>query len=240
MSKKLSIVIPVFNKWNFTKSCLNDLSHLPDDHEIIVVDNGSTDETAKNLKDSKEIKYVSLGKNEGFARGCNMGAFYSEGDNILFLNNDIRVKSDHSGWTQTLLNKCKFYTIVGPTMGQLDNNLNFVQEANKVLTGNSYMSGWCIAASRDTWVRAQELRPVDYDDDVQCTPIGTIPQIFSEEFGIAYFEDTDLSFRARKLGMKFEVVDIPVVHFGKQTSKQLNTYQLYKDARKIFVKKWGR
>ena len=66
------------------------------------------------------------------------------------------------------------------------------------------------------------------------------PQVFSEEFGLAYFEDTDLSFRARKLNIPFQVVEIPVVHFGKQTSKQLNTHLLYKNARKIFVKKWGK
>lgn len=234
----MSIVIPVFNKFNFTKSCLKDLSHLPNDHEIIIVDNGSTDKTRESLEGSTEIKYVRFEQNKGFAVGCNYGAFKSEGKNILFLNNDIRVKSDHSTWTQKLIEKCD-NALVGPTMGQLDNSLNFVQEANKVLPGKSYMSGWCIAASRRTWQCVDFLRPVENNDD-DFDEVRRIPQIFSEEFGIAYFEDTDLSFRARDLGIKFEVVDIPVVHFGKQTSRQLNTYQLYKNARKIFVEKWSR
>jgi glycosyltransferase involved in cell wall biosynthesis len=43
--KVLSIVVVVFNKWNFTKSCLKDLVQLPADHEIIVIDNASSDET---------------------------------------------------------------------------------------------------------------------------------------------------------------------------------------------------
>lgn len=46
----LSIVIPVFNKYAFTKACLTDLSKLPEDHQIIIVDNGSTDETRAELK----------------------------------------------------------------------------------------------------------------------------------------------------------------------------------------------
>jgi len=227
--KKLSIVIPVFNKYNFTKSCLQDLSQLPADHEVIVVDNGSTDETAEQLKNNTQIVYHRNSENLGFAKACNIGYSLATSDNVLFLNNDIRVKSNHTDWTAELIKWCP-YALVGPTMGQLDNNLSFVQEANKVLLGKSYMSGWCLAASKATWSKLEVPRKPG--DGM------TAPQIFSEEFGIAYFEDTDLSFRARKLNIPFQVVDLPVVHFGKQTSKQLNTYSLYSEAKRIFVKKW--
>lgn len=246
MTIKLSIVIPVFNKWNFTKSCLNDLSKLPNDHEIVIVDNASTDETNKELSGSTEITYIRNDQNLGFAKGCNKGYYHSsatiDGGSVLFLNNDIRVKHDHETWTKIILDKCHL-GLVGPTMGQLDKDLNFVQEANRVLDGKSYMSGWCLASTRKIWNTLMIPRPKDdrlivemgweRNNDEYC-------QLFSEEFGLAYFEDTDLSFRARKQGIKFEVVDIPVVHFGKQTSQQLNTYQLYKQARQIFVKKWNK
>lgn len=232
MPKILSIVIPVYNKFNFTKSCLNDLLHLPMDHEIIIVDNGSSDDTQKELNDNKEIVYHRNLENLGFAKACNIGYGLAAAPNVLFLNNDVRVKSNKDFWTKPLLEKCANY-LVGPTMGQLDSQLNFVQEANKILSGKSYMSGWCLASSKDIWERLKIAR----------TPLlieaPAAPQIFSEEFGLAYFEDTDLSFRARQLEIKMEVVDIPVVHFGKQTSAQLNTRQLYQQARKIFVKKWS-
>lgn len=227
MNKVLSIVIPVFNKFNFTKSCIDDLLHLPSDHEIIIVDNGSSDET-KNLQGNKEILYVRNSENLGFAKACNIGYGVSSAPNVLFLNNDIRVKSDKDSWTQSLLKLCS-YGLVGPTMGQLDSQLNFVQEANRMLPGKSYLSGWCLASSKDIFKKLQIIR----NDNVEY------PQIFSEEFGLAYFEDTDLGFRAKKLNIPMQIVDIPVVHFGKQTSKQLNTAQLYQNARKIFVKKWG-
>lgn len=221
MDKVLSIVIPVYNKYNFTKSCINDLLHLPEDHEIIIVDNGSIDETQKSLDGNKEIKYYRNVENQGFARACNIGYGLASAPNILFLNNDIRVKSNKDTWTQEIIKWCP-NALVGPTMGQLDNNLNFVQEANKVLSGKSYMSGWCLAASREIWSKLD---------------LSGNNEIFSEEF-FCYFEDTDLSFRARELKIPFQIVEIPVVHFGKVSSKQLNTHVLYQNARKIFVKKW--
>lgn len=234
--KVLSIVVPVWNKYNFTKACLQDLEKLPADHEIIIVDNGSTDETQSQLQGNTRIVYQRNQENLGFAKACNIGYSLATAPNVLFLNNDIRVKENHDSWTAPLI-KWSAYAMVGPTMGQLDNNLSFVQEADKVLTGKSYMSGWCVAASKEIWNKLEVPRLPG--QEILGSPKDHTPQIFSEEFGLAYFEDTDLSFRARKMNIKFEVVSIPVVHFGKQTSKQLNTHALYTHARKIFINKWG-
>jgi hypothetical protein len=230
--KKLSIVILCYNKWNFTKACLEDLSKLPSDHEIIVVDNASIDETQNQLQNSKEIVYHRNQENMGFAAGSNIGYGLSTASNVLFLNNDIRVSSNHSGWTKPIIESCP-NGLVGPTMGLLDKDLNFVKEANRGLLGNTYMSGWCLGASKDIWNKLEIPRETKFTTD------RVYPQIFSEEYGTAYFEDTDLSFRARKLNIKMQIVNIPVVHFGKQTSKQLNTYALYNHARKIFIKNWS-
>jgi GT2 family glycosyltransferase len=220
--KTLSIVIPVFNKFNFTRTCLKDLSHLSNEHEIIVFDNGSSDETKAQLHHSKEINYIRSEVNLGFAKGCNTAYAYSSAPNVLFLNNDIKVRESHQNWTDELIKLCP-EGLVGPTMGQLDASLNFIKEANDTLPGNSYMSGWCLASSKDIW---NKLIINNY--------LGP----FSEEFGLAYFEDSDLSFRAKKLNIKMNLVKIPVVHFGKQSSSQINTYALYKGAKEIFVKKW--
>ncbi len=232
----LSIVIPVYNKFNFTKSCLQDLSHLPNNHEIVIVDNASSDETNKELEGMCEhtnmnLIYVKNSHNYGFAKACNIGYSISTGRNVLFLNNDIRVKSNYTNWTQQIIMNCDD-ALVGPTMGQLDNNLNFVQEANKILGGKSYMSGWCLGSSKQNWKKLDIMRTPVYEHDCH------ISQIFSEEYGLAYFEDTDLSFRAKQLNIPFKVIDLPVIHFGKMTSRQLNTHKLYSDARKIFIDKW--
>jgi GT2 family glycosyltransferase len=236
MNKILSIVMPVYNKFNFTKAALKDLCHLSNDHEIIIVDNGSNDETESALKNIKEITYKRLRMNEGFAKACNYGYACATAPNVLFLNNDIRVKDQYLDWTKSLIDSCA-NSICGPTMGLLNDNLDFVMEANRKLPDKSYMSGWCLASSKDIWNKLDFPRKTNKG---RLITDFYIPQIFSEEFGIAYFEDTDLSFRAKKLNINLEVIDIPVVHFGKQTSSQLNTYQLYKSAREIFKNKWSK
>jgi GT2 family glycosyltransferase len=227
---KVSIVIPIFNKWNFTKSCLNDLSALDKNtHELIVVSDGSTDETDAEISklNISNLLYFRKPTNTGFANTCNLGYGKSSGDYIIFLNNDIRIQDNHNNWTDLLIDKAeKGNCLAGPTGGYVDpkNEFNFKYETNDKNKEINYMSGWCLAGNRNTWDR---LHINDYQGP------------FSEEYGKAYFEDTDLSFRATQMGIVFELVDIPVIHFGKISSKQLNTAKLYNEAKKIFNKKWS-
>jgi GT2 family glycosyltransferase len=148
----------------------------------------------------------------------------ASGENVLFLNNDIRVRSNHASWTKYLIEACKATEgLVGPTMGQLDGNLNFVKEANSQLTGNlTYMGGWCLAASKEIWSQLGSDGP------------------WGEDFPF-YFNDTDLSFRARKHKLHLKHIDIPeVAHFGKVSAAQINIPKLYQEGRSVFLKKWAK
>ena len=231
MYRKLSIVIPVFNKWNFTKSCLKDLSQLPEDHEIIIIDNASTDETSKEIMNFIAelsnanpgkcwIRYVQNAENTFHSKACNQGAKLATGDYILFLNNDIRVRANHANWTQDIIAACDSTNgLVGPTMGLLDKGLNFVKEANEQLSGNSYLGGWCIAAKKEVWDK-----------------VG----FWNEDFPF-YFNDTDLSFRARQKQIPITVVALPdVLHFGKVSAQQINIPKLYQEGRAVFLKNWSK
>jgi GT2 family glycosyltransferase len=219
---KLSIVIPVWNNWDFTKNCLKDLSHLKD-VEIIVVDNGSTDETNKELQNFN-VEVITIKKNLGFAKACNNGFVIAEGDYVMFLNNDIKVIKNKSNWINPIIEAAQDGGLVGPTVGILKSDFSFVKESNKIPKGGySYMSGWNVTAKREVWdslIIEGENGP------------------FSTEFGIAYFEDTDLGFRAREQDIPFKIVNVPVKHFGKMTSKKLNTAKLYTKAKIIFDNKW--
>lgn len=235
MEYKLSIIILCFNKYNFTKSCLNDLFKLPEDHQIIVVDNASSDETQTELSkiEKPNFRYIRSATNLGFAGGCNLGASLTEAPAIMFLNNDIRVKSQYENWTDLILNELENDILVGPTGGFVDpkNNFQFMYETNDPNKPINYMSGWCLTMNRATMERLKIERKSEDDSKYN--------QYWNEEY-FCYFEDADISQRARKLKMKFKLVSIPVVHFGKVSSSQLNVSSLYLKAKQVFVSKWSK
>ena len=225
--KILAIVIPVFNNWHFTKNTIQYLNCLNKTHHIIIVDNASTDNTSK-LISSENITVIKNSQNLFFAKACNQGYFEAKKlgyKNVMFLNNDIKVVDKYSDWTKDLIHYSELGMIVGPTVGCLDSNYNFICEAGKIPTnGHWYLSGWNITASIENW-----------DKLVLPGEIGP----FSSEFGF-YFEDTDLGLRAHKQNIMCSVVPVPVKHFGKASSKQLGVNTLFSNAKTIFLNKWGK
>lgn len=88
---KLSIIILTWNTAEITRSCVESLvckiKNIP--YEIIVVDNGSTDDTSKIFSKLTSVKYINTGSNLGFSKGNNFGVSQAVGDYFLFLNSDM-------------------------------------------------------------------------------------------------------------------------------------------------------
>ena len=92
MDKKLSIIIPCYNSADTIKRCIDSIPER-EDIEIIVIDDGSTDETAKKLNAVKavnwrKIKVRTLNFNFGVSFARNVGLRMSEGKYITFLDSD--------------------------------------------------------------------------------------------------------------------------------------------------------
>lgn len=240
----LSIIMPCYNNINFTKNALQDLLKLPANHEIIIIDNASTDDTAMVVNDmivdkptgSPSVVYIGCHKNLGFGRANNKGYKHSKGKNILFLNNDIRVKDQHNSWTKPLIELCEKGTLLSANGGLLDGKFNFIRETNKVVASEYfYLSGWCLAGSKETFEKlVLNLYKDDRTDDIVE---GRAWGPWNEKF-FAYFEDDDLTWRAVELGVPLAVTPVPVHHFGSMTSKKLDLYSMYKTSQKIFREIW--
>ncbi|MBQ4132835.1 MAG: glycosyltransferase family 2 protein [Desulfovibrionaceae bacterium] len=108
MKYKVSVIIPVWNCWELTHNCLVSLrENTPGGFmQVVVVDNGSDDETARSLPVlGKELfgPAFSLARNPenlGFARACNQGAASAQAELLFFLNNDTLVQP---GWLPPLM-----------------------------------------------------------------------------------------------------------------------------------------
>lgn len=86
---KVSVVILTCNQCRPTLECLASLGTLPDDVEIILVDNGSTDSTVSEVSRLYPgVIVVQLKENTGVARGRNAGIRHARGRYIMLLDND--------------------------------------------------------------------------------------------------------------------------------------------------------
>jgi glycosyltransferase involved in cell wall biosynthesis len=142
----VSIVIPVFNNLKLTKACLESIcaNTPPGNYEVIVVDNASTDGTSEYLDGlHPQINHVRNRRNLFFAKGCNRGAWASQGEYLLFLNNDTVVKP---GWFTGLLetiNKDPRIGIVG--------NKQLFPSSNPTYADLVWHAGVVITEDKDPW-----------------------------------------------------------------------------------------
>jgi len=94
-NKKISIVIPNFNGSKFLPVCLASIAGQSwTEFEVIVVDNGSTDNSREICRHFSKTKFIELEKNFGFSVAVNIGIKDSTGEIIFLLNNDTELDVD--------------------------------------------------------------------------------------------------------------------------------------------------
>lgn len=239
-----SIIIPVHGNMKYTKGAVEDLLNLPNNYEIIIIDNDSQDSTWQivgdliNSRTSSQAKlsYIYCNKNLGFGRANNKGYKHSNGKYVIFLNNDIRVEDRFKDWPEIMLEWAREGFLVCTQGGLLDKDFNFVKEGSGLNKSDLwYASGWCLCGSRENFDKLI-LNHYSHDKTDEIME-GRAWGPWNEHF-FAYFEDFDLTKRARDLGIKFKEVEIPVHHYGRVTGRKLHLSYMYKKSRRILRKIW--
>jgi GT2 family glycosyltransferase/Tfp pilus assembly protein PilF/glycosyltransferase involved in cell wall biosynthesis len=244
-SNRVSIIILTLNELKFTKQCVGSIQRCtPEPHEIIFVDNGSTDGTIrwlrKLLQSHSNYQLIENKKNLGFAKGCNQGILLSTSENILLLNNDVVVTPN---WLEGMLECLKSTSDVG-IVGPMTNNISGIQKVPQV--GYSHIDGLEDYARkfreryRYRWIPSRRI--VGFCMLFKrklAEEIGFL----DENFDSGNFEDDDYCLRAHLSGYQNMIAaDVFVHHFGSRSfiANKLDYRHLLSGNRKLFRNKWNR
>lgn len=94
---RLSTIIVNWNTLELLRACLRSLQQFPptDTHEVIVVDNASSDGSAAMVHaEFRGVRLLALDENLGFSRGNNAGIAIARGEYIFLLNSDTEVREN--------------------------------------------------------------------------------------------------------------------------------------------------
>lgn len=199
MKPQISVIFPNYNGRKDTFICLRSLSKLTSSQkrlEVIMVDNGSTDDSVKAVKKRfPETKIISLAQNLGFARAVNKGIKKAKGDYIFIINNDI------------IFDK-KFLTVLvdfmekNPEVGITGGKIYYQKPKNKILFSGIKFNPWTGSISKlphpnrtkeSEWIQACAM----------LVKRQVIDKIGLLDEGFFYtFEDLDFCQRAKRAGFK--------------------------------------
>ena len=198
---RASIIIPVYNQAAHTLTCLRALAEHPPSAacEILVIDDGSSDQTQAWMAQVAGLHFHRRAQNGGFIAACNDGAARARGQVLVFLNNDT---VPQPGWLDALLDTFRTHPDAGLVGAQLLYPDGRLQEAGGVVRDDGRADN--IGRFQSPMHPAfSYLRQVDYCSGAAIA----VPAVlfakaggFDAHFAPAYYEDTDLGLRLRSLG----------------------------------------
>ena len=247
INRSVSVIVLNWDNFENTADALDSLLiHTAPEVELLLVDNGSsTPVLSKLIKkyENTRIKILAIGTNRFFGEGNNLGAEKASGHYIVFLNNDVVVTK---GWLEPLIAELENdpeVGAVGPKFVYPDGTL---QEAGAYLDsqGNSVQIG---KGQRSEDVRFNQKKEVHY---VSAACLAMKKSTFISVGGFnfiyepAYYEDTDLCFSIRSLGLKIIYQPLStVVHKESQSTSHPKNEDLLRGIvetnRRKFMHRWA-
>lgn len=243
---QIYIIILTWNNWEDTAVCLGALPQLTySSYQVVVVDNGSTDETVAHIQDTyPNIHLIQNGRNLGFAAAANIGMQYAldqQADYVFLLNNDAIV-------SPALLDELMEQVVNLADMGIVTPPLSYRDDPQTL---------W-FAGSKRHWLTLESvdfgpIGPRQHSDVDTCHVVdyifGTamlIPTTVLQHVGLfdenmyLYYEDMDLSLRMQTAGYKLYYIPTSSVQHGVSGStRTLSNMRYYYKARSsvIFFRK---
>lgn len=226
---KVSLIVLNWNGADISSRCLEGIQatcNHSDGHEIILVDNGSTESgIAEVAATYPGVRLISHQTNLGFAGGMNLGVANARGDIVVIMNNDT---APHPGWLE-------------PLVSALDNDPScgmacplIADEAGKVLHAGAYYD-----PRIDEYVHAYRGLPIEHgliqsprDCEVYIACVFAARKKDFDALGgfdDAYFqgyEDFDLCLKFRAAGLSIRYLPSSrITHFEGTSMTRLHRQQ---------------
>lgn len=242
-----ALIVLAWNQWPTTRRCLDSLlATAPFASDIIVVDNGSADETPQGLREyADRLRIVTLPDNLGFVRGMNAGiAAARPDDDVVLLNNDLVFAQ--TDWLERLRDAAYArpeYGVVGCRQlgpereGRFRHAGGFTEPDD--LWGQQNESGTIErdVAQYTTTRRVQHIAfALAYIRRDCLDRIGGLDQIFH-----SYFEDTDYCLRAADAGIATVNAGAITLRHDQHGSTQDDggfRQRLWAASRAVFAARW--
>ena len=218
----VSIIILNFNQSLLTINCLHHVwSNVEGhDYEVIVVDNDSNYSEVSMLENFKgKFRLIKLGVNRFFGEANNIASEEAKGEYLVFLNNDAFVKN---GWLEPLISCINHEPFCGACGSKLIYPDGRLQEAGAEVSAD----GGVLQVGKKTGDPASpeynRQKAVDY---CSASSLAVKKDIFMKVGGFdliwepLYYEDVDLCFKLKLLGLKtYYCPQSEVIHIESATS----------------------
>lgn len=214
-----SVVIVNWNGAPYLGECVD--SVVGDDREVLVVDNGSTDDSEALVRAGRPwLRWIANDANLGFSTAANRGLAAARGEYVLFLNPDARSNEEALSAAIAVLDASPDTGLVGVAIRDLDGGLTPTVEP--FFSFRSLRT----ARSQDRAQAPTGTAPVDIDWCHGVFLVGRRAEIaalggFDERYFL-YAEDMDLCHRVHESGRR--VVYLPwvsIVHEGNRAGRVL-------------------
>ncbi len=217
-------MIVAYNRYELTESCLRHLRAQTVDHHVIVVDNGSTDDTQARLRSEwPDVQLERFDDNRGFPEACNRGVSAGAHEIVVLLNNDVDC---HPDFLERLVGPLRDATVGSVASLMLQRGGESIDSiglaADAVLAGFPRLQGLPAGHARDaTPILAGAAGAAAAYRRVAWEQVGGL-----DETIVAYMEDFDLALRLRMAGWRSVAEPSAVgVHLGSATNGHRSSWQ---------------
>jgi len=230
----ISVVIVTWNGRQHLQACLSSVAAQRGVRtETIVVDNGSTDNTAEYVRSRFPwVRLITLGENHGFAAGNNMGVREARGRLIAFLNNDTAADA---GWLCALASGLDEPNRIA----LVTSRIVYMHDPDTIDSAGDGVLRWGGAFKRHHGEPASAALATQEVFGV-CGAACMMPRAVFDELGgfdedfFASHEDVDLSYRARLRGYRCRyVADAVVRHVGSATLGTVSAFSVFHGQRNL-------